>query len=712
MDSRKKIFLVLFYVLLNSGGMVLAQNSPIDFETGGYGATWTWTVFENGSNPSLEIVTNPNTGGINSSATVAKFTALQAGQPWAGCESLHGSDIGTFSLDATNSTLKIMVYKPVISDVGLKFVIPTGGSLGEIKVANTVTNAWEELTFDFSSHIGLPEAIGIDQIVVFPDFNLGGRTQDNIIYFDNITFSPPTGPGSPAEAAPTPTLAEANVISIFSDAYTNIDGVNLNPDWGQSTVVTEMVIEGNNTLLYTGLNYQGTEFIAQDVSGMTYLHIDYWTDNSTALNFFVISQTPTIDSDYHTFAIVSEQWVSVDIPLSTFPNVDLTDVFQFKVEGNGTIYWDNFYFYSNPGGVIDYQTDWNLVGLPLEVEDSNYQTIFPESTEGTLYSYNGEQYLLEEELQMGNGYWLHFENDGTTQLTGTPVNEITLQLNAGWNLISGISSVVGLAGISDPGDIVVPGTIFEFTDSYDYATLLTPGHGYWIYASTDGYITISSGNASKTNAFESKNLDKVNKLTVNGMELYFGVELSARDKLSHSLPPKPPADAFDVRFKDGWRVVKDYGEVEVMSTSETLTIIYDIKLNDGEHMNWVLSSESVDYILEDTGEITVPSAERFILELKAVVPATFTLYQNFPNPFNPITTLRYDLPSDAMVTLTVFDMLGREINQLVNTTQEEGFKSVQWDGTDSMGRPVSAGVYLYQIRAEEFVQTKKMVLLK
>ena len=188
MDSRNTTLLVLFYVLLKSGGMVLAQNSPIDFETGGYGATWTWTVFENGDNPSLEIVTNPNTGGINSSATVAKFTALQTGQPWAGCESLHGSDIGTFSLDATNSTLKIMVYKTVISDVGLKFVIPTSGSLGEIKVANTVTNAWEELTFDFSSHIGLPEAIGIDQIVVFPDFNLGGRTQDNIIYFDNISF--------------------------------------------------------------------------------------------------------------------------------------------------------------------------------------------------------------------------------------------------------------------------------------------------------------------------------------------------------------------------------------------------------------------------------------------------------------------------------------------------------------------------------------------
>ena len=94
------------------------------------------------------------------------------------------------------------------------------------------------------------------------------------------------------------------------------------------------------------------------------------------------------------------------------------------------------------------------------------------------------------------------------------------------------------------------------------------------------------------------------------------------------------------------------------------------------------------------------------------MPATFTLHQNFPNPFNPITTLRYDLPSDALVPLCIYDMLGREITQLVNTTQQAGFKSVQWDPTDSMGRPVSSGVYLYQIQAEEFVQTKKMVLLK
>ena len=100
------------------------------------------------------------------------------------------------------------------------------------------------------------------------------------------------------------------------------------------------------------------------------------------------------------------------------------------------------------------------------------------------------------------------------------------------------------------------------------------------------------------------------------------------------------------------------------------------------------------------------------MEKESALPETFSLYQNYPNPFNPITTLRYDLPEQALVELTIYDMLGREVTQLVNTSQTAGFKSVKWNATDRMGRPVSAGVYLYQIQAGAFVQTKKMVLLK
>jgi hypothetical protein len=162
-------------------------NGPIDFETGGYGANWTWTVFENSENPpALEIVSNPNSSGINTSSTVAKFTALSSGAAYAGCESQHGSDIGSFKFDSNNSIVKIMVYKTVISDVGLKFVESDGEAQPEVKVANTKTNEWEELTFDLSGSIGKGKTGIIDQIVIFPDFK--DRSSDHIIYFDNISF--------------------------------------------------------------------------------------------------------------------------------------------------------------------------------------------------------------------------------------------------------------------------------------------------------------------------------------------------------------------------------------------------------------------------------------------------------------------------------------------------------------------------------------------
>lgn len=182
----KKCLLLLFCSIT---AVTFTQNNPINFETGGFGADWTWTVFENDSNPPLEIIANPDPTGINTSATVAKFTALQAGQPFAGVESMHGADIGTFTLSSENAIVKIKVWKSVISDVGIKFATAEGASTGEIKVANTLINQWEELTFDFNGIIGEPSSNDIDQIIIFPDFQT--RTEDQIIYFDSIDFGNP-----------------------------------------------------------------------------------------------------------------------------------------------------------------------------------------------------------------------------------------------------------------------------------------------------------------------------------------------------------------------------------------------------------------------------------------------------------------------------------------------------------------------------------------
>jgi hypothetical protein len=94
------------------------------------------------------------------------------------------------------------------------------------------------------------------------------------------------------------------------------------------------------------------------------------------------------------------------------------------------------------------------------------------------------------------------------------------------------------------------------------------------------------------------------------------------------------------------------------------------------------------------------------------IPNVYLLDQNYPNPFNLVTILRYDLPEQAKVTLGIYDILGKQIKTLVNQSQDAGNKMAVWDGTDNLGRPVSAGVYLYQIQAGEFTQTRKMLLLK
>jgi hypothetical protein len=88
-------------------------------------------------------------------------------------------------------------------------------------------------------------------------------------------------------------------------------------------------------------------------------------------------------------------------------------------------------------------------------------------------------------------------------------------------------------------------------------------------------------------------------------------------------------------------------------------------------------------------------------------PSTFLLAQNYPNPFNPSTTINYQLPSQSHVTLKVFDLLGREVATVVDGVEEPGYKSVQFDGHN-----LASGTYFYQLRAGEFVDTKRFLLLR
>ncbi len=171
------------------------------------------------------------------------------------------------------------------------------------------------------------------------------------IFLDNLYFYTTGGSttGQPTVAAPKPPARNAaDVISIYGDEYTNLQGTDY-PNWGQATVVSDVKIEGNNTLKFAGLNYQGIQLASnQNVTGMKYLHLDFWTANSKNLNIYLISPGP-VEKAY-ALTVPTNGWTSVDIPVTSFSPVNLANIFQLKFDGNGDIFLDNLYFYTTGGG--------------------------------------------------------------------------------------------------------------------------------------------------------------------------------------------------------------------------------------------------------------------------------------------------------------------------------------------------------------------------
>ena len=104
----------------------------------------------------------------------------------------------------------------------------------------------------------------------------------------------------------------------------------------------------------------------------------------------------------------------------------------------------------------------------------------------------------------------------------------------------------------------------------------------------------------------------------------------------------------------------------------------------------------------DNSSATIKRANNFSLD---------NIY-NYPNPFNPFTTIRYELPEDAVVNVTIFNTSGKVINNLLASKQSFGIKSVQWNATNNLGQEISAGVYLYRIEFGNFSETKKMIFIK
>jgi hypothetical protein len=378
--------------LINAGPPALTLPVlPIDFES--TTTNYTFTNFDGGN---TTRIANPQINGINTSANVAQMVK-NAGQPWGGSWIQLAGPID-FSV---KKSFKVKVFSP---RVGAKALLKVENATDfninfEKEVLTTVANAWEELTFDYStiSTTNLYHKI----IFIFDNGTVGDGTANFTWLIDDIKLVF----GAPMVGAPVPTLTSPNVYSLYSDTYTPTNGlpitINWNPGWGQSTTVNDVMITGNTTRKYDNMNYQGVEFSTPlDVSAYDKLHLDIWTPNCTSFKVFLITLSPFSEQGV-TLTPTLNGWNSFDIDLSLFRAttvVNLASIGQMKFEalvpnGSSVVYMDNLFFFKNIGLPITLTnfkaTSYkNLVNLnwTTQFESNNKGFSLEKSTDGTNFN--------------------------------------------------------------------------------------------------------------------------------------------------------------------------------------------------------------------------------------------------------------------------------------------------------------------------------------
>ena len=187
--------------------------------------------------------------------------------------------------------------------------------------------------------------------------------------------------------------------------------------------------------------------------------------------------------------------------------------------------------------------------------------------------------------------------------------------------------------------------------------------------------------------------------------VYYGIITIAVSPDGHEAEIKAPMWGF-LKTPEGVPII-DFGYTIDVSASLEGSGELSEQLNDptGSHTAWGSdTAEPFKYTVIDPATAIAAEQEASSLPL---MPA---LHENYPNPFNPQTTIAYELPQNESVRLTVYDILGREVVRLIDQTQAAGYHEVVWNGLDAAGNSVSSGIYLYRLQAGSYSRVNKMIL--
>jgi hypothetical protein len=280
----------------------------------------------------------------------------------------------------------------------------------------------------------------------------------------------------------------------------------------------------------------------------------------------------------------------------------------------------------------------------------------------------------------GEGYWM--KNSGAETYNYPAIEIVTndpIPALTGWNMIGGYENSAAVSGLTTTPPGLISGSVFGYSGGYVTATNLVPGYGYWIKLTGDGVINIPSGPLAKGSIEVIEYIqDDWGKITItdNAGRSYTLYAVKGEVNLdNYELPPMPPVGMFDIRYGSG-RIAED-----ISSTVQSI------------EMSGLEENNLINKLLVISGGI--------------VAPIEYALEQNYPNPFNPSTTIKFAVPKESNVNLSVYNVLGELVSTLVNEQKKPGYYEYEFNAST-----LASGVYLYRIKAGDFHETKKMVLMK
>lgn len=395
---------------------------------------------------------------------------------------------------------------------------------------------------------------------------------------------------------------------------------------------------------------------------------------------------------------------------------------------------------------IPLSSGWNLVSWNLDTPEDSTKSILVSvisnvlialayEEQGLTYDPSLPQFSNLQVMDHLHGYWLKMTETDTLVIVGAIVDyeQTPIYCESGWNLVSYlpnepdsvwhaltsvIDNTIQVTGYKNGGLIYDP-------DWPEFNTLqsLSPTYGYWIWLSAEDTLIytqplpgvhapsdILTGSKLAIAANQNKHI-----LTpTNAWVSVLGQAVKLNDKL---LPPKTVIQAFDPRG-----VLCGTFTVTTPGTFGFMPIYRDDPLTEIDE-----GAEPGDEITICFDDFQLPMQVTWtnfgdVIDLSPLIssvggeltsfPKTYQLSMNYPNPFNPETTIKYQLPKANYVSLKIYNLLGQHVRTLVAEEKQAGYYQINWNGKDNQGNSVSSGIYLYELKSSNFQRTRKMLILR